>query len=82
MKFAKEVFPEGVEIYETYNGGAVKEVQVLQTNGKWYTVYETNTVQRIQHLRKLNIRFQVSLSNILVLKLEFYDKNNLQINYR
>ena len=78
MKFAKNVFPEGVEIYENYNGGAVKEVQVMQSNGKWYTVWESSTVQRFQYLRKLTIRFQVSYSlfHVSIVIIQEQDKSS------
>ena len=61
MKFENEVFPTKVEIYETYNAGAVKEVQILQPDGEWMTVWSTDSVQRIQTIRTFAPPLQVGV---------------------
>ena len=60
VQFSKKVFPTKIEIYESYKAGAVKRVQFLQPNSKWYTAWEIDTVQKLEQLRIFSPRFQVS----------------------
>ena len=60
VQFQTKVYPEKVEIYETYNAGAVKRLQFLQPNSKWLTAWETTTMQHIQKIRVFSPTFEVS----------------------
>ena len=60
VQYLRKVYPEKVEIYETYNAGAVKRLQFLQPNNKWYTAWETVNVQHIKKLRIFTPNFKVS----------------------
>ena len=53
VQFAKKVFPKKIEIYETFNSGAVKKIQMLQPDCKWNTVWKTNSTQHIKKARKI-----------------------------
>ena len=59
VRFQQKVFPEKVEIYETWYSGAVKRIQFMQPNDKWYTVWETTTVQYLKMLRTFSPDFDV-----------------------
>ena len=43
--------PEKIEIYETFNGGAVEEISVLQPDTKWFTIWKTTVIQHITTAR-------------------------------
>ncbi|CAF3318694.1 unnamed protein product [Rotaria socialis] len=62
VEFEEVVYPERIDIYETYNSGAV--VKVLARNGKvnseWETVWKTETPQ-IQEQSRI---FSISCTNI------------------
>ena len=64
VQFNRKVFPEKVEIYETYNSGAVKRLQFKRPNNKWYTVWQVATVQYIKKLRVFSPNFEVSFCGI------------------
>ena len=88
MKFSKKVFPNRVDIYENFNGGAVTRMMFMQTNNKWYTVWSTNTVQRHQNLRTFSVTFEVSsyhncihISNISIYFVYFGTENMNPSNY-
>ena len=58
--FSKSVFPMKVMIYETFNAGSVKRVDVMDPNDEWHMAWETDTVQDIQGNRTLSIKLEVS----------------------
>ena len=62
IKFNKKVYTEKIEIYETYHSGAVKRLQLMQPNNKWYTVWQTENVKSIEKLRTFSPDFNVSFS--------------------
>ena len=64
VKFEKKVYPEMLEIQETYNGGAVKKIEIIQPDNNWYSFWKTYHVSRRQF--RNNLRFQVfkSVSNL------------------
>ena len=61
VRFQQKVYPEKIEIHETWHSGAVKRIQVMQPNSEWYTIWETTTVQYLQTLRTFSPHFEVSL---------------------
>ena len=63
VRFQQKVYPEKVEIYETWYSGSAKRVQFMHPNGNWYTVWETTTVQYLRALRIFYPEFDVSLSH-------------------
>ena len=60
IQFDRKVYPDKIEIYETYNSGAVKKLQLMQPDNKWYTVWQTDAVQSIKILRTFSPHFEVS----------------------
>ena len=62
MKFEKTLIPKAIEVYESYNAGAVKRIQVLQDVGKWQTVWETATVQQLKQLRTFSPTLKVCMN--------------------
>ena len=61
VEFAKDVFPEKIEIFETFNAGAVQKIQVMQPDNKWYTAWETATVQRMEMKRTFSPNISVCM---------------------
>ena len=61
VKFEKKLIPEKIEIYESYNSGAVKRMQILQEGNTWYTVWQTDAVQHIKELRTFSPPLQVCI---------------------
>ena len=53
-------------VYETYNAGSVKRVQLFDKNATWHTVYENEASQNLQRTRVFTVEFQVSVQNISV----------------
>ena len=51
VQFARKVFSEKIDIYETFKSGSVKKIQLMQPDGKWYTAWETDTVQLLKEKR-------------------------------
>ncbi|KAK3104415.1 hypothetical protein FSP39_001617 [Pinctada imbricata] len=51
VKFPERLFPEEVRIYEVFNAGAVKKIEVLRPDSKWMTIWETSIVRDIKHSR-------------------------------
>ena len=51
VQFARNVFPEKIEIYETFQAGAVIKIQVMQPDSKLFTLWESNTDQHITTAR-------------------------------
>ena len=48
VQFARKVFPENIDIYETFNSGSVNKIQVMQPDSKWYTAWETDTCAKTE----------------------------------
>ena len=65
MKFKQEVIPETIEVFESYNAGAIKRIQVLQDVEKWYTAYETDTVRQVKETRAFAINIQLKVRNVI-----------------
>ena len=61
VQFEKKVFVEAFEIYETFNSGALKRIEVMQPNNKWYTVWQTATAHLINKMRTFSPKFDVSV---------------------
>ena len=51
MSFAEAVYIERVDIYETYNCGAVVRVLALGPGGQWTTLWEAAAPERITTAR-------------------------------
>ena len=52
-------------MFETYNAGSVKTVEVLNANSSWETAWETKAVQQIRRKQTLSIKLKVSSCLIL-----------------
>ena len=50
-------------VYETYNAGSVKRVQLFDKNATWHTVYENGASQNLQRTRAFTVQFQVSVQS-------------------
>ena len=66
VQFNTEVYPEKIEVYETYHSGAVKRLELMQPNKKWFTIWHTETVQSIKQLRVFSPNFEVSLKRKMI----------------
>ena len=51
------------EIQETYNGGAVKKIEILQPDNKWYPAWENKHLRRRQVRFNLRIQYYKDVSN-------------------
>ena len=40
LRFAEAVYVESVEIYETFNPGAIVKVELVDTTGRWHLIWE------------------------------------------
>ncbi|KAK3103876.1 hypothetical protein FSP39_022583 [Pinctada imbricata] len=58
VKFDKKVFMEEMRIYETYHGGAIKQIQVLLPGSRWMTIWETTSVEVISQSRIFSPQFE------------------------
>ncbi|KAK3104851.1 hypothetical protein FSP39_011679, partial [Pinctada imbricata] len=51
VKFAKRLYIEEINIYETFNAGGVKEIKSLNSSGQWDTLWETSKAEQITSSR-------------------------------
>jgi hypothetical protein len=52
VRFERKVRVGAMEIFETFNAGAVKCVQLRDPNGEWHTVYTAARIESIDKLRR------------------------------
>ena len=60
VQFEEMIYPETIVIYETKNAGAITCIQILQPDGEWFTLWETDTVTKIDQPVIFTPDFQVS----------------------
>ena len=59
VKFSTKIFPKKIEIYESYNSGAVKMIEFMRPDNIWHIVWKTDAVQKIEKLRTFTPAIEV-----------------------
>ncbi|XP_048760253.2 F-box/LRR-repeat protein 4-like [Ostrea edulis] len=51
LKYEQKVYPQEINVYETYHAGGTKKVQGKTDSGTWFTLYETDKIELIKESR-------------------------------
>ena len=65
IEFAKKVYMDRVDIYETYHAGAVTRVAARDNSGSWITLW-SGRAQDIDHSRIFTPPIEVSILHTLM----------------
>lgn len=54
------MYPQEINVYETYHAGGTKKVQGKTDSGTWFTLYETDKIELIKESRIFKVPLKVS----------------------
>ena len=80
VQFPETLFVTGIDIYETYYGGAVTTVLARISGGTWQILWGPEEPQAIEHARIFSPKLQVETYSNFMTNLFHFNRNLFQIS--